>query len=96
MVIKPVVSFLILLFPLLATAKDVLRLGYLEYPPSVYTESENVPKGSVIDFIEQTLDPHFHIKWSKIPIGRVQWAFENQVIDAYPFLVHTEEREKWG
>jgi hypothetical protein len=95
MELKHTVYFLFLLFPILANAKDVIRLGYLEYPPSVYSESENVPKGPVIDFIEQHLDPHFEIKWSKIPIGRVRWAFENQVIDAYPFLIHTKEREEW-
>jgi len=79
----------------LANAKDVIRLGYLEYPPSVYSVSENVPRGSAIDFIEQSLGPHFEIRWSKIPVGRVRWAFDNQVIDAYPFLIRTQEREEW-
>jgi len=93
--LKPLLYFLLLFFPILVNAKDVIRLGYLEYPPSVYSESENIPKGSVIDFIEQSLEPHFKIKWSKIPVGRVRWAFENQVIDAYPFLIYTKDREEW-
>lgn len=93
--LRPAIYFVFLLLPILANAKDVIRLGYLEYPPSVYSESVNVPRGSVIDFIEQSLDSHFKIRWSKIPVGRVRWAFENQVIDAYPFLIRTKEREEW-
>lgn len=75
------------------SAKDDLRLGYLEYPPLLYSEEENLPKGPVIDFLEQNLTDDFKIRWSKIPIGRVRWGFANNVIDAYPFLIRTQERE---
>ena len=84
-----------LLITVFSHAKDVLRLGYLEYPPAIYTDQNNVPRGSTVDFLEQVLLPHFEIKWSKFPIGRVRWAFENQLIDAYPFLYRTKEREEW-
>jgi len=78
-----------------AVGKDLLRLGYLDYPPLVYTKQENVPKGPVIDILEQILSDKFDIKWSKIPVGRVRWGFENRIIDAYPFLIRTKERETW-
>lgn len=91
----PLFFLISLLIPLSSHAKDVLSLGYLDYAPAIYTGQNKVPRGPVVDFLEQVLLPHFEIKWSKIPIGRVRWAFENQVIDAYPFLYRNKEREEW-
>lgn len=79
----------------IASATEILRLGYVEYPPLVYSEKENIPKGPIIDYIEQNLGEEFEIKWSNIPLFRARWAFDNDVIDAFPFLMYVREREEW-
>lgn len=93
---KQIIFFILLHIPAMAIAKDVLHLGYLEYPPLVYTTHESIPKGPIITFLEQNLIQDFDIIWSKIPVGRVRWSFENKVIDAYPFFIRTPEREAWA
>ena len=92
---KLIIILSLLIFPVAASTKDTLRLGYVEYPPEISTTLENMPGGPVVDDFNQILGPQFEISWSKIPIGRVRWAFENNIIDAYLFLVRTPEREEW-
>lgn len=79
----------------IASGGELLRLGYVEYPPLVYSEQENLPRGPIIDYIEQNLKTEFEIKWSNMPIFRARWAFENGVIDAFSFLMYVSEREEW-
>lgn len=86
---------LLSLQPGIASGAETLRLGYVEYPPLVYTENENIPKGPIIEDIERNLGDEFEINWYHIPLFRARWAFENDIIDAFPFLMYIEEREEW-
>lgn len=95
MFLKSLSLTIIFLYCGLASGGELLRLGYVEYPPLVYSEKENVPKGPLIEYIEQNLRTDFEIKWTEMPIGRARWAFENNVIDAFPFLMWIKEREAW-
>jgi ABC-type amino acid transport substrate-binding protein len=92
---KQLILTILSLYCGIASAGELLRLGYVEYPPLVYSEKENVPKGPLIDYIEKSLEAEFEIKWIDMPLGRARWAFENDVIDAFPFLMRLEEREAW-
>lgn len=92
---KLLIATILFLYCGIASGGELLRLGYVEYPPVVYSERKNFPKGPLIDFIEQSLEAEFEIKWIEMPIGRARWAFENKVIDAFPFLMWLEEREAW-
>lgn len=92
---KSLILSLLFLYGSLASGAERLRLGYVEYPPLVFSELENVPGGPVIDYIEKSLGTEFEIEWSNIPLFRARWAFENDVIDAFPFLLYSSEREQW-
>ena len=92
---KPAIVFVLLLYCGLASGAEKLRLGYVEYPPVVYSDENNLPRGPLIDYLDQNLGAEFELEWSKMPIGRARWAFDNDVIDAFPFLMWAEDRVPW-
>ena len=91
-----VVLLLCLASSMFAQAKETIRVGFIEYPPLVISSGDGVAQGPLIDYLEQNLAPAFDVVWVKIPFGRVRWGFANNYIDAFPFYVHTPEREAWA
>ena len=91
-----IICFLLLGVTGLTEAKDVLRLGYVEFRPLVVTGENDKPRGQVIDLIEKTLAHRYQIEWLNIPIGRIQWGFENVIIDGFPMLLRSKQREEYA
>lgn len=85
----------ILLPPPTAAARDLIRLGFTDYPPFVTSGAGGRPQGKVIDFIERNLRDEFQVVWRKLPFTRSKQALENGSIDAYPFLARSVEREAY-
>ena len=50
----------------------------------------------MINLVERTLAGEFEIEWIKLPIGRVRWGLENNVIDAFALYSYTPEREHYA
>lgn len=87
---------LLLLVPVAVSARDVIRLGFTDYPPFIDSNSSDEPRGSIVKYIETQLRRDFDITWIKLPSNRSKWAFETGKIDAYPFLARSREREAYA
>lgn len=85
----------ILLLPSAVAARDLIRLGFTDYPPFISSDAAGQPHGKVIAFIENNLGEEFQIEWRKLPISRSKQGLQNGSIDAYPFLSRSPEHEAY-
>ena len=71
----------------LATEKQVLVGGFVDFPPLTYADRDGQPAGITIDYINALAEQAgFIIHWQELPVARVHHFLRSGEVDLWPGL----------